>query len=115
MVRLRAAFLGGIAAGAVACSPDSPAPLAPPEASLSVAAAAVDGEYIVVFNDDVPVARGLALTLSRAHGGSLRFTYEHAIKGFAARLPAAAAAAIARNPNVALVEADQVVHAWDTQ
>ncbi len=115
MVRIRAALIGGIAAGAVACSQDSQAPLAPTDASLSVAASAVADQYIVVFNDGVRDPRGLAQSLARAHGGSIRFTYEHAIKGFAAQLPAAGAAAIARNPNVALVEADQVMHAWDTQ
>jgi serine protease len=65
------------------------------------------GEYIVVFRPDVADAPGLARDLVAAHGGALRFTYRHAIKGFAVRgLPSAAVAALTRNTQVAYVEAD---------
>lgn len=77
-------------------------------------AEAIPGQYVVVFRDDVRDVPGLARRLAAAHGGSPRFVYEHTVKGFAARLPEAAAAALARNPNVAYVEQDQVVHASST-
>jgi PKD repeat protein len=64
---------------------------------------------IVVFRDDVADAAGLTRQLGRAFGFSPRYTYQHAIKGFAATIPGSAASAIARNPNVAWVEADGVV------
>ncbi len=64
---------------------------------------------IVVFRDDVADAAGLTGQLGRAFGFSPRYVYQHAIKGFAATIPGAAASAIARNPNVAWVEADGVV------
>lgn len=64
---------------------------------------------IVVFRDDVADAAGLTRQLGRAFGFTPRYTYQHAIKGFAATIPGSAASAIARNPNVAWVEADGVV------
>ncbi len=75
----------------------------------------VPDQYIVVFTDDVRDPPGLAHGLARAHGGSVLFTYEYAIKGFAAQLPAQAAEAISRNPNVAYVEPDRTVRLFDTQ
>jgi subtilisin family serine protease len=68
-----------------------------------------------VFNGGVADAPGLARSMVSAAGGQLGFVYEHAIKGFSARLTPAAADAISRNPNVALVEADQVMTASTTQ
>ncbi|HEY3279729.1 MAG TPA: S8 family peptidase [Gemmatimonadales bacterium] len=73
------------------------------------------GQYIVVFRDAVADPAGLARQLVQAHGGTLTFSYANAIKGFAARLPAAAVAALQRNPLVAYVEPDQVFRADVTQ
>ena len=90
-------------------------PVAPetPNASLDVAASrgplVGPDDWIVVFRDDVVDPPGLARQLIATHGGSLRFTYEHALKGFAATLPAQALEGIRHNPNVAYVEADGVV------
>jgi subtilisin family serine protease len=102
---------------APAARPDSAA--AAPAASVVAAegkgAQPIPDEYIVVFKDDVADVPGLARSLTAAHGKSPRFTYTSAIKGFAANLPAQAAAAIARNPNVAYVEQDQVVTTSTTQ
>jgi subtilisin family serine protease len=66
-------------------------------------------DWIVVFRDDVVDPPGLARQLIATHGGSLRFTYQYALKGFAATLPAQAIEGIRNNPNVAYVEADGVV------
>lgn len=76
---------------------------------------AIPEQYIVMFRNDVADAPGLARMIVAAEGGQLGFTYQHAIKGFSARLNPTAAAAIARNPNVLLVEADQIVTASATQ
>ncbi len=75
----------------------------------------IPGRYIVVFNNDVRDAPGLANRLVRANGGSLHFVYQHALNGFAATLSEQAAGALARNPNVDFVEPDRVVWASDTQ
>ena len=93
----------------------------PADAELEPTAAAVDAgrpipdRYIVVFRDGVARGPALAAQLVRAAGGELHFTYEHALNGFAATLPAQAIAGISRNPNVAYVEQDAVVTIVATQ
>ena len=65
----------------------------------------IANQYIIVLKGDVDtkaVAQNLALT----HGGSIRFYYEHALKGFSVRLTEQAALALSRNPLVAFVEQD---------
>lgn len=59
-----------------------------------------------MFKDDAPNARGLAQRLAN---GNATHVYENSIKGFAAQFSPQAAAALARNPNVAYVERDQTV------
>ena len=71
----------------------------------------IPGEYIVVFKNDVTDVPGLANQLARTNGAAIRFTYRHALKGFAAAMAAPAADALSRNPNVAFVEEDQAVEA----
>jgi aqualysin 1 len=70
----------------------------------------IPGQYIVVFKANAPVnsARLAALQAERA-GGELLFNYANVLTGFAARLPEAALNGLVRNPNVAYIEADQVV------
>lgn len=60
----------------------------------------VTNEYIVVFKNDVRFHEvgGRARGLARAFGGEVFYTYRSAIKGFAVRLPEAAAIALSRNP-----------------
>ena len=83
------------------------------------------GSYIVVFKADAvraateahsqrPLVAAAAGNLVRAHGGNVTFVYQHALKGFAARLSSDRAAALAADPRVAYVEPDQVVHATQT-
>ena len=64
--------------------------------------------YIVVFRASVQDAPGLANRLVRENNGRLHAVYEHALKGFAATLPAAAIAALRHNPNVAFIEPDRL-------
>lgn len=108
---------------ALAACQDATEPLAPADAETPAASlgqvepqtAAIPDQYIVVFNERVADAPGLARRLVAANGGSLRFTYQNGIKGFAGKLPARAVEAIRNNPNVAYVEQDQVMHAVGTQ
>src|SRR5438445_13663423 len=66
----------------------------------------IPGQYIVVFRDSVADPVGLAQSLVNAQGGTLLHSYTRALKGFAARLPDAAVAALRQNPFVAYVEPD---------
>jgi subtilisin family serine protease len=101
---------------------------AAPSAANQVRAAndPVAGSYIVVFKADTvraatearsqrPLVASTARALAQAHGGKVTHVYQHALTGFAVRLSADRAAALARNPRVAYVEPDQAVHAVATQ
>lgn len=108
-----------LALALTACA-DAPDPVAPDLASASapgVAASAqpIPDQYIVVFRPGVVDVPGLARRLGASHRGEVRHIYENALEGFAVRVPAQAAAALARNPNVLYVEADQVMQAVGTQ
>jgi aqualysin 1 len=66
----------------------------------------IPDQYIIVFRPGGPEPRGLARRLAEAHGGEVIHTYEHALKGFAARFPAQAIQGLRRNPNILLIEQD---------
>lgn len=91
----------------------SPPAQEPPRAPLieTTGQDVIPDRYIVVLKDsarkaDVPNA---AQTAERA-GGKIHFTYNTALKGYAATLNAAALDAVRRQPNVAYVTADRTVH-----
>jgi len=123
MKHTRSSAPAAIALLAAAACADPAAPPAVTDAgqpAQSRAAAAdearpIPGQYIVVFDDDVSDAPGLARRLGAGNGATVRHVYEHAIKGFSARMSEQAAAALARNPNVAYVEQDQEVSVADTE
>ena len=85
--------------------------------AISANSRPIPDQYIVVFNGNVAAASvgGIAGELAAAHGATASHTYTAAIRGFSAHLSAQAATAIARNPNVAYVEADQEVATDATQ
>jgi subtilisin family serine protease len=72
-------------------------------------------EYIITFRDSVGDPTGLARRTVAEHGGTLRFAYGAALKGFAAHLPAQAAEALRRNPQVARVEQDYSIPLAEVQ
>ncbi len=75
----------------------------------------IEGQYIVVFNETILEAAPLASRLVQERGGTLLSSYEHALKGFAARLGPEAVEALRKNPHVAYIEPDQVMTVADTQ
>jgi subtilisin family serine protease len=107
------AFSAALAACAdIPSAPDMAAPTAPvTQQQGGRAGEPIADRYIVVFKDDVRDVPGLAKQLTAAHGGSVRRTYQHAIKGFSVTLNENAARALRNNPNVAYVEQDQRVKA----
>jgi subtilisin family serine protease len=106
----------GVAFGLAACSdvPSGPTAAPAPVQAKGGAREVIPDRYVVVFKSEVRDAPGLARQLAAAHGGTVHHTYQHAIKGFAATLPAAAASALRNNPNVAYVEQDLRVHLVQT-
>ena len=103
-----------LAVAATGCA-DTPSPSAPQSPEVNGPAfnanPAQAESYIVTFRNDVGNVPETARRLSAAAGGEIGFIYEHALRGFSVRLPAAAAEALARNPNVARVERDGIATA----
>jgi serine protease len=81
---------------------------------------AIEDQFIVVLKD-AEVARArlsvgvLASQLASREGGAVFAVYEHALRGFAVRMPAAAARALAKHPLVQFVEQDSVMFAIAVQ
>src|SRR5713101_1970307 len=67
----------------------------------------IPGQYIVVFRDTVAGPVDLAQSLVNAQGGTLLHSYTSALRGFAARLPDAAVAALRQDARIAYVEPDR--------
>ncbi len=112
-------LLAAIAVFIVAAAPAS-------AGGMRAAAAPIPDAYIVVLKPDAarsdaeagshrPLVATLAQELARSHGGTVDSIYQYALKGFAVRLPAERAEALAKDPRVAYVEPDQVVEASATQ
>lgn len=86
----------------------------------------VSGQYIVVLKDSAargpndsfwagrPVA-DVAQEMALLYTAELQHVYQHALKGFAVRMSRAQAETLAKDPRVAYVEEDGVVHAIATQ
>jgi aqualysin 1 len=66
----------------------------------------IAGQYIVVLNDDASDPRQKALDHARRYGAVVLHTYEHALKGYAARLPDERVEDVEADPDVDYVEQD---------
>ena len=66
----------------------------------------IHDHYIIRFRDDLGDVHGTTSALSRGVGAKVHHTYSHAIKGFAATLPATAVEALKKNPAVVSVTPD---------
>jgi len=112
-----------VVAGLVLASCERPSTSRMPEADASKTTAksfvkgsrllksenALPGRYIVVLNETAMAgakAGALAHQLSTLHGASVDRVYSHALQGFAARMPEAAALQLSNDPRVRYVEED---------
>ena len=66
----------------------------------------IAGQYIVVLNEDDSDPRQKAREHAQRHGAEVLYTYEHALKGYAARLSADRVDDIEADPDVDYVEQD---------
>lgn len=69
----------------------------------------VPDQYIVVFKDNVSDVEGTVTALSVRFGLSVQRSYSHALKGFAARIPAAQLARLQADPTVAFIDQDTIM------
>jgi subtilisin family serine protease len=68
--------------------------------------------YIVVLKDDAPSARAVAEEHARNAGARVSHVYEHALKGYAAYIPAAALDRVKNHPRVDFAEQDYAQEAF---
>jgi subtilisin family serine protease len=114
-MRRAAVLLAALAACSDALvGPPSPAS-DPRAATVREPSSVVPDRFIVVLRDDVPDVDVVARRLAAEHGATLAHTYRAVLKGFAAVVTEREAARMARHPEVAYVEPDQVVLAAGTQ
>jgi len=122
MKRLTAVMLAAITLAACTDSSTGPiAPVSPEQFSSPIApfqskgSAGIDGDYIVVFTDLVLDPLSAADDKVRKHGGKKKFSYDKALKGFAATLTPGAVDALRADPDVAYIEQDAIVTTMATQ
>ncbi|MEU4150056.1 S8 family serine peptidase [Streptomyces sp. NPDC026659] len=77
--------------------------LAVPPQSTAASAPAPEATYVVVLKDSVADPRATSRAQVKAHGGTRRDVYTHALKGYSAVLTEAEAASLARDPAVRFV------------
>ena len=75
----------------------------------------IPGQYIVVFRDDVADADETSEKLLRKLDAKSKYKYSAVLKGFAAELSAQQVETLSREPEVAYIEEDQVMHTTATQ
>jgi subtilisin family serine protease len=86
---------------------DFPTQLAPDDMSSEArGTATVLTRYIIVLHDSVANSNGIAALMVQREAGTLIHTYDHALTGFAARLPAAAVNRLQRDQRVRYIERD---------
>jgi subtilisin len=78
-------------------------------AAAPAAAEPAPSSYIVVLRDAVPSAAAETTRLERAHGFHSEQVFEHALRGFAARLGKQQLARVSADPEVAFVSPDREV------
>jgi subtilisin family serine protease len=109
--RVRLGLVAGIAALAGTFGLPGASAGASAEGTILAAPGAevVPGSYIVVLDDGTTGVRDRARGLAGTYGATVEATYEHALRGFAARMSEAQARRLAAAPGVAYVQPN-VVH-----
>src|SRR5215203_3165256 len=68
----------------------------------------IPGQYIVVFDEgEVKDPTAVAREHAQGHGAEVLYTYQYALEGYAARIPAQRLDEVRNDPRVAYVEPDQ--------
>lgn len=85
------------------------------QATIRQAGKAIPGSFLVTLADDVTDVSAVAESLVGDLGGTIEHVYANALKGFAVQIDREGALALARSPQVVLVEEDPVIRATETQ
>src|ERR687894_1950826 len=96
-----------LACAGLALAQDGPTPgqdQGPPEG-------VIPGQYIVVFKDGVQDPTAVARAHAQRHGAEILFSYQHSIKGYAARFPEGRLDKVRADEQVAYVEPDMTAYA----
>jgi subtilisin family serine protease len=109
----KAGLLTLVVLGFAACR-DNPAVAPSPQNDVATPELIPD-RYIVVYHDDIRDAQSLTASLAARAGAKVHYSYANAIRGFAGQMSPEAAAELARDPRVKLVEQDQVMRSSTTQ
>jgi subtilisin family serine protease len=95
-------------------------PVEPPtkrqEASRGGDGQLIKDSYIVVFKDKKAKAADVTArikSLTSAHGGTVRRTFTKSVRGYSAKMTAAQAKQVAKDPNVAFVEQNRMMSKTD--
>ena len=86
---------------------ESPMPAAEPAPAQSV----IPGQYIVVLKDEVRDSTAVAREHAQRHGAQVLHTYQHALKGYTARIPDQRLDEVRAEESVDYVELDQRAYA----
>jgi aqualysin 1 len=82
-----------------------------PAAERVPAQSAIPGQYIVVLKDEVRDSTAVAREHAQRHGAQVLYTYQHAIKGYTARIPDQRLDEVRAKESVDYVELDQRAYA----
>src|SRR5215207_6673164 len=96
-----------LACAGLALAQDDPMPTqdqGPPEG-------VIPGQYIVVFKDGVQDPTAVARAHAQRYGAEILFTYQHSIRGYAARFPEGRLDKVRADEQVAYVEPDKTAYA----
>jgi subtilisin len=84
----------------------------PPDPSGGSAGNVIDGQYIVVLKGSVSDTKSVAREHARKYGEEVLYTYDDALNGYAAHIPAQKLDEVHNDPKVSFVSADRKVHAF---
>jgi subtilisin family serine protease len=114
-------FVLAVAALALAACNDAAGPVSElrpiaPNTVIAAKGVPIHGAYIVTLRDAAGDVKEVARSMAGLHKGALKHVYKSALRGFALQnISEATAAAIANDPRVLMVEADQIMTAIGTQ
>ncbi|GAA2542868.1 hypothetical protein GCM10010435_08340 [Winogradskya consettensis] len=115
-VRITVAAAVAVALSAVAVPTSAgAAPVGRAVVAVAPDADVVPDSYVILLEQAGTAVKTQATALVKKHGGKVRQTYSHAVRGFAATMTAEQAAKLAADPAVTAVQPNIVHHASTTQ